>query len=61
MSEETSVQIFFCEFSEIFNNSFFIEHVRWLLLNKFINVFPSISQQKNITKGIFLFEIIYVS
>ena len=61
MSEETSVQMFFCEFCEIFKNSFFTEHVRWLLLNKFINVFPSISQQKNITKGIFLFEIIYLS
>ena len=55
---------------------FFKEHVWWLLLNtlmektnvilfdhtnKFINVFLSILQQKNITKGIFLFEIIYAS
>ena len=30
-------------------------------INKFINVFLSTSQQKNITKVIFLFEIIYVS
>ena len=68
--------MFFCEYCEIFKNSFFVDHVWWLPLNaltentndmifdhinKFINVFPSILQQKNITKGIFLFEIIYVS
>ena len=68
--------MFFCEYCEIFKKSFFVDHVWWLLLNastentndmildhinKFINVFPSILQQKNITKGIFLFEIIYVS
>ena len=65
--------MFFCEYCEIFKNSFFVDHVWWLPLNaltentndmifdhinKFINVFPSILQQKNITKGIFLFEII---
>ena len=68
--------MFFCEYCKIFKNSSFVDHVWWLLLNastentndmifdhinKFINVFPSILQQKNITKGIFLFEIIYVS
>ena len=68
--------MFFCEYCEIFKNSFFVDHVWWLPLNaltentndmifdhinKFINVFPSILQQKNITKGIFLVEIIYVS
>ena len=61
MLEETLIQMFFCEYCEIFKNSFFIEYVWWLLLNKFINVSLSISQQKDITKGIFLFEIIYVS
>ena len=61
MLEETLIQMFFCEYREIFKNSFFIEYVWWLLLNKFINVSLSISQQKDITKGIFLFEIIYVS
>ena len=65
--------MFFCEYCEIFKNSSFVDHVWWLPLNaltentndmifdhinKFINVFPSILQQKNITKGIFLFEII---
>ena len=61
MLEETLIQMFFCEYCEIFKNSFFIEYVWWLLLNKFINVSLSISQQKDITKGIFFFEIIYVS
>ena len=61
MLEETLIQMFFCEYCEIFKNSFFIEYVWWLLLNKFINVSLSISQQKDITKGIFLIEIIYVS
>ena len=61
MLEETLIQMFFCEYREIFKNSFFIEYVWWLLLNKFINVSLSISQQKDITKGIFLIEIIYVS
>ena len=27
-------QMFSCEFREIFRNTFFIEHLRWLLLNK---------------------------
>ena len=61
MLEETLIQMFFCECCEIFKNSFFIEYVWWLLLNKFINVSLSISQQKDIAKGVFLFEIIYVS
>ena len=61
MLEETLIQMFFCEYCEIFKNSFFKEYVWWLLHNKFINVSLSISQQKDITKGIFLFEIIYVS
>ena len=61
MLEETLIQMFFCEYREIFKNSFFIEYVWWLLLNKFINVSLSISQQKDIAKGVFLFEIIYVS
>ena len=68
--------MFFCEYCEIFKNSVSVDHVWWLPLNaltentndmifdhinKFINVFPSISQQKNITKGVFLSEIICVS
>ena len=73
---QTSTQMFFFEYCKIFKNSFFIEHIWWLLLNalientnvmifnqinKFASLFLSISQQKNITKGIFLFEIIYIS
>ena len=27
-------QMFSCEFREVFRNTFFIEHLRWLLLNK---------------------------
>ena len=41
--KETLVQVFSCEFCEIFENTFFIEHLRWLLLvlkifTTFINV-----------------------
>ena len=68
--------MFFDEYCEIFKNSFFVDHI-WCLplnaltentndiifdhINKFINVFPSISQQQKFTIGIFLFEIIHVS
>ena len=31
--EETSTQVFSCEYHKIFKNSCFIEHLRWLLLN----------------------------
>ena len=31
--EETSTQVFSCEYHKIFKNSCFIEHPRWLLLN----------------------------
>ena len=76
MLEETPTQMIFCQNYKIFKNIFFIELVWWLLpnalmentnvmifdhINKFINVFLTIWQQKNITKGILLFEIIYVS
>ena len=29
---ETPTQLFYCEFCEIFKNTFFIKHLRWLLL-----------------------------
>ena len=32
IKKETLVQVFFCEFCEIFKNTFFIKHLRWLLL-----------------------------
>ena len=32
--KETLAQMFSCEFCEILKNTFFIEHLRWLLLNK---------------------------
>ena len=31
--KETPTQVFSCEFCEIFRNIFFLEHLRWLLLN----------------------------
>ena len=31
--KETPTQVFSCEFCEIFRNIFFMEHLRWLLLN----------------------------
>ena len=30
--KETPAQVFFCEFCEIFQNTFFKEHLWWLLL-----------------------------
>ena len=30
--KETPTQLFYCEFCEIFKNTFFIKHLRWLLL-----------------------------
>ena len=32
IKKETLVQEFYCEFCEISKNTFFIEHLRWLLL-----------------------------
>ena len=32
IKKETLVQVFFCEFCEIFKNTFFIKYLRWLLL-----------------------------
>ena len=76
MLEETPTQMFFCVYCEIFKNSFFIEHVWWLLLNalmentnvmifdhfnKFVNVFLSISQQQKYYKRDFPLEVISVS
>ena len=52
MSEETLRHMFFCEYCEIFKNSFFIEHIWWLLLKALVentnlmifdHIFPSIS------------------
>ena len=31
--KQTLAQMFSCEFCRIFNNTFFIEHLRWLLLH----------------------------
>ena len=33
IEKETLAQVFSCEFWEIFKNTFFIEHLSWLLLN----------------------------
>ena len=32
LKEEAPTQVFSCKYFEIFKNSFFIEHLRWLLL-----------------------------
>ena len=32
IKKEALVQVFSCEFCEIFKNTFFTEHLRWLLL-----------------------------
>ena len=34
LKKETQEQVFSCEFYEVFKNTFFIEHLRWLLLAK---------------------------
>ena len=36
MKKETLAQVFSCEFCVISNNTFFIEHLRWLLLKFYI-------------------------
>ena len=33
IKKETLAQVFSCEFCEIFKNTFFTEHLRWLLLS----------------------------
>ena len=33
IKKETLAQVLSCEFCEFFKNTFFIEHLRWLLLN----------------------------
>ena len=35
LKKKTTTQVFSCEFCEIFKKSFFIEHLRWLLLMHF--------------------------
>ena len=32
IKEQTLAQVFFCEFCQIFKNTFFIKHLRWLFL-----------------------------
>ena len=39
IKKETLAQVFSCEFCEIFKNTFFIEHLRWLLSLLFIYLF----------------------
>ena len=36
IKKETLAQVFSCEFCEIFKSTFFIEHLRWLLLNNVV-------------------------
>ena len=38
IKKETLAQAFSCEFCEISKNTFFIEHLRWLLLYTHINI-----------------------
>ena len=33
IEKETPTRVFFCKFSEVFTNTFFIEHLQWLLLH----------------------------
>ena len=35
IKKETLAQMFSCEFSEIFENTYFIEHLWWLLLHRY--------------------------
>ena len=39
IEKETLVQVFSCEFCEIFKKSFFIERLRWLLLDNMLSFF----------------------
>ena len=40
--KETPAQVFSCEYYEIFNNGFLIEHLWWLFLTV-VNTVPSLS------------------
>ena len=42
--KETPTQVFSCEYCEIFKNSFFIEHLWWLLLDLVISTFNPLLQ-----------------
>ena len=41
--QEILAQVFSCEFCEISKNTFFTEHLRWLLLDSDIFVHPSVT------------------
>ena len=42
IKKETPTQVFFCEYHKMFENSFFMEHLQWLLL-KMVEEFLRIS------------------
>ena len=43
VKKETTTQLLYCEYCEIFKNSLFMEHLHWLLLNKErVHVEPSV-------------------
>ena len=55
IKKETLAQVFSCEFYEISNNTFFTEHLRWLLLRLCLRI-DSVSKQNNKkSKDIFKF------
>ena len=41
LQQKTPTQVFSCDYCEIFTNSFFIEHFRWLLLHLILFIFSS--------------------
>ena len=45
-------QIFSCDFSEIFKNTFFREHLRWLLLYKLV--------WKNLVQGFLILDLTFI-
>ena len=51
------LQVFSCESCEIFNGSFFIEHLRWLLLQRFCF---TLSFQENVAEYISVIQCIIV-
>ena len=54
-TKEAPTQLFFCEYCEIFKNTFYTEHVRWLLLLlQIIRKFPGKHQWRRLNTFIFL-------
>ena len=53
IKKETLAQVFSCEFCEISKNTFFIEHLRWLLKNGVLKLYCFPSGDENFKQRLF--------